>query len=233
MRINFKQLLVFGLLSFNQQVKSQDCVVLADSLKGKYTGECKNGKADGQGKAEGVDTYEGTFRSGLPHGQGKYMWKNGNTYTGSWTKGNKDGDGVITYKIDHDKDSIVKGFWKKDKFIGFYERPYKFIANTVHITSKSAKKINDKYNQVDIFLDSETGKMIPGSESRAPQINDITLINGAHMRIIQNSNLGKKISYSLEDVTFPFRAIFTIGNDSFEIEIFEPGKWVLDIRTSF
>lgn len=236
MKNKFIQIILSITFLLNLRAQSQDCIVLADSIKGKYVGECKNGKAEGEGKAEGVDIYEGTFKSGLPHGQGKYVWKNGNTYTGNWTKGKKNGKGIITYKINEEKDSIVNGYWKKDKFIGFYERAYEFIANTVHITSKSAKKINDTFNQIDIFLDSETGKQFitySGGANPAPQITDISTLNGSFMRRVQNPNLGKKMSYTLEDVVFPFRAVFTIGNDSFEIEIFETGRWVLDIRMAY
>lgn len=222
-------------LLFSAVVRSQECLVLADSLQGKYTGECKNGKAEGQGKAEGSDSYEGEFKAGLPHGVGKYSWRNGNSYTGKWQKGNREGKGIMVYKINNNQDSIVEGFWKKDKFLSLYERPYKLISNTVHITSIAAKKLTDKYNQLEIVVDSETGKQVTsyGGENAAPQLTDITIINGAYVRLVKNPNLGKKISYTLEDVTFPFRAIFTIGNDALEIEFFEAGKWSLDMRLAY
>lgn len=224
------------ILLMNTAAVSQDCTVITDSLKGTYTGECNNGKAEGLGKAIGIDSYEGEFKAGLPHGHGKYIWKNGNTFSGNWKKGNKEGHGIITYKLSEDKDSLVEGYWQKDKFIGIYEKPYRFIENTIHITSKSAKKINDKFNQVDIFLDSETGKQqtsFNGGATEAPLITDITVVNGIYMRLVQNPNLGKKTAYSLEDVVFPFRAVFTIGTDSFEMEIFESGRWVIDLRMAY
>lgn len=233
MKLIAVKMIICCLLVLGLKARSQECIVLNDSLKGTYTGDCKNGKADGQGKAVGVDSYEGGFKAGLAHGQGKYSWKNGNTYTGNWSKGNRDGKGVSTYKISEDKDSIVDGYWKKDKYIGLYERPYRFIENTVHVTSKSAKKIDDKLNQIDLYLDSETGKMLTGDPRSAPQVTDITIISGSFSRRMQNPNLGKKISYTLYDVTFPFRAVFTIGTDAFEIEIFEPGQWVLDMRMAY
>ena len=69
--------------------------MLADSLKGTYEGDCKNGKADGKGKATGTDSYDGEFKNGLPDGIGKYNWKSGDYYEGEWKKGLKDGKGEM------------------------------------------------------------------------------------------------------------------------------------------
>src|SRR5437868_10788313 len=77
---------------------SQDCAVEKESLKGIYTGDCKNGKANGNGKSVGTDTYEGDFKSGLPDGRGTYVWINGNQYTGKFVKGLKEGKGLIALK---------------------------------------------------------------------------------------------------------------------------------------
>ena len=55
---------------FSINAKTQDCTVAVDALKGKYEGACKNGKAEGLGKATGTDTYEGNFKAGLPDGNG-------------------------------------------------------------------------------------------------------------------------------------------------------------------
>ena len=61
-----------------------DCLIKVKELQGTYEGECKKQKADGKGKAVGEDTYEGEFKEGFPNGTGKYSWKNGNWYTGSF-----------------------------------------------------------------------------------------------------------------------------------------------------
>ena len=89
-------LILFCVISGNYlYAQDADCKVLLDSLKGTYTGECKNGKANGTGKAVGINTYDGEFKNGLPEGKGKYTWSNGDYYFGSWKKGQKDGKGEL------------------------------------------------------------------------------------------------------------------------------------------
>lgn len=227
--------LIFVITLSSQQLSGQDCEVKITSLKGSYEGECKNGKAEGNGKATGLDQYDGEFKSGMPHGLGKYTWQNGEAYTGKWVKGYREGPGKLLMKTNGGADSLQEGFWKKDLYIGKYEFPFKLIRNTVHITSTSIRKLNTSLNQVDIFLDSETGKQLVGfsGATPAPVITDITIIEGSYQKLVQNPNLGKKVSYSLEDVVFPLRAVFTIDTDLIEIVINEPGKWLIESRMSF
>src|SRR5664279_1389178 len=75
---------------------AQPCEVNIDSLKGQYSGDCKKGKAEGQGTATGIDSYTGSFKNGYPEGQGKYTWKNGNWYEGEWKKGLYEGQGTLS-----------------------------------------------------------------------------------------------------------------------------------------
>ena len=77
MQYRFLSTITVAALLLSTAAMAQDCVVSVAALSGKYEGDCKNGKADGNGKAMGEDAYEGAFRSGLPDGKGKYTWKNG------------------------------------------------------------------------------------------------------------------------------------------------------------
>src|SRR5688572_10083425 len=108
-------------------VYAQDCTVESELLKGTYSGECKKGKANGKGKATGIDSYEGDFRSGKPDGKGTYSWANGNLFVGQFAGGMKEGKGKLIYKRTNAKDSSVEGFWKKDQYVGRYEHPYSII----------------------------------------------------------------------------------------------------------
>ena len=216
--------------------KAQDCAAAMETLKGKYEGGCKNGKADGPGKATGTDTYEGNFKAGLPDGNGKFTWKNGDWYEGNWYKGKRDGNGKMLYKLG-DRDSLINGFWKKDAYAGKYEKPYIIHYKTVHVTHLSATLQNKLLNQIDIFLDSETGNSPYGIGSQAvtakPQITDMTVTAGTYLRRTQNDNYGKKIGYTLEEVTFPFRVVLTVGNDSIDLEFLEAGRWNVEIRLAY
>ena len=216
--------------------KAQDCIVAMDSLKGKYEGVCKKGKAEGMGKAMGTDMYEGEFKAGLPDGNGKYTWKNGNWYEGQWYRGKREGNGKMLYKF-ADRDSLVNGYWKKDMYAGKYEKPYIIHYKTVHVTHLSVIKQNTLLNQIDIFLDSETGNSPYGIGSQAvtakPQITDMTVTAGTYLRRTQNDSYGKKIGYTLEEVTFPFRVVLTVGNDSIDLEFLEAGRWNVEIRLAY
>jgi hypothetical protein len=235
LKLSFLSILFAGILSV--EGFAQDCTVSVPALAGKYEGECKNGKADGTGKATGEDSYEGTFKNGQPDGKGKYTWKNGDWFDGEWSKGMKSGVGIMSFKLAN-KDSLVPGFWKKDKYVGKFEKPYMIYKNTIHVTSIAFQHLNDTKSEIELFLNSETGGGSPTFSAPAvpkPEITDIQIINGTYQQKKVNDTYAKKIGYLFEEVTFPFRAIFTVnnGSDVFEIEVFESGKWKVEVRTSY
>ena len=78
-----------------------------------YEGEWKDGKRHGQGKftyASG-DTYEGEWKDGKSHGQGKLTYPGGNTYEGEFKDGKYHGQGK--YANRHGR--IYEGEWKDGK----------------------------------------------------------------------------------------------------------------------
>lgn len=56
-------------------------------------------------------TYDGIFRSGLPHGFGKGKWKNGESYIGQWNNGQKEGYGI---QCDASNRIIREGWWEQN-----------------------------------------------------------------------------------------------------------------------
>lgn len=97
--------------------QSETCQVLYAKISGTYTGECKNGLANGKGKSIGEDRYVGTFKNGLPDGKGKYVFKNGDIYEGYWKDGCKNGKGKFTFSVNGEKQVLV-GYWESDEYVG-------------------------------------------------------------------------------------------------------------------
>lgn len=73
------------------------CKVLDPDVANYYEGGCKNGLANGRGKAKGQDTYEGEFFAGNFHGKGIYTWSDGERYKGDYKEGVKHGYGIYTW----------------------------------------------------------------------------------------------------------------------------------------
>ncbi len=113
-----KLLIFIGLLTTTLSASSQDTTsVLDKDLKGEYTGNIRRGLASGEGFAKGIDSYKGSFKKGLPHGVGKYVWSTGEIYIGEWYKGKMSGEGTYILNIDG-KDSSIMGIWKEGKYMG-------------------------------------------------------------------------------------------------------------------
>ena len=91
-----------------------DCKVNDPDIAASYSGECRNGLANGKGTATGRDKYVGEFRDGLQNGKGDYAWDNGNHYVGDWVNGKKTGKGVFTWP----NGDRYEGDWANDKMSG-------------------------------------------------------------------------------------------------------------------
>ncbi len=125
-------------LFINAQTDS--CKVLLEKISGKYTGECLNGLANGNGKSIGVDTYIGTFKDGLPDGKGKYIFSNGDVFIGNWLKGEKNGKGKFEISINGKKNTI-NGYWKANEYVGVSEPDVSFrVTNSSGILDYKVEK---------------------------------------------------------------------------------------------
>jgi len=94
-------LLLFCAFAFGCSTKTSDCKVNDPNISLKYYGECRNGLANGYGEAQGRDRYSGSFKEGLQHGDGYYVWGEssqwaGNRFDGKWIKG----ESVVGKKIE-------------------------------------------------------------------------------------------------------------------------------------
>jgi hypothetical protein len=233
MRIAWIGLLLF--FSANSLVVfSQDCSVEIDALKGTYAGECKKGKAHGLGKAIGTDTYEGSFKNGMPDGKGLYTWSNGNTYDGQYVKGMREGKGAFNYKRLNNSDSIINGFWKRDVFIGKNEKPYKAYYQSKMITELEIEHKKDGFMQVTVFVSNTSSGAISGSgneELPKLKVDDVHLIKGNFAgRLNHNMNHAKKSESIITNLEFPVRLKLTIGSEEIDVEFLEPGSYVVNVR---
>jgi len=229
---SFKQKLtpLFVLIFFTSYVHSQECAVEKESLKGTYTGDCKKGKAQGKGKAVGIDTYEGDFKSGLPDGHGTYTWGNKNVFTGKFIKGLREGFGTMNMKNKDGQDSVFTGFWKKDEYIGKNENPW-----LVNSKSGSVSRINVDYtkgnaNTVKIVITSTTGGVPSlGGTIVRPIVSNVTVLKGSFERTTSLESHYKSTETSFTTVVFPFRIKFNIGTEAVDMDFFEQGSYSVEI----
>ena len=223
-----KQVLFLIFLSIsiiNTSAQNAECSVLLDSLEGTYTGDCKSGKANGTGKAVGINSYDGEFKNGLPEGQGKYTWSNGDYYYGGWKKGLKDGKGQL-HQFENGKETLVTGYWKKDKYRGEYENPYVITNVTSDIGRVQVEKMSDNESTVTVTVESLTSSS--GMARSTFQTNTImtsqNVTRGQYVSKSANALTNKEIT-TFRGVIFPFKCTFNFGNSMLEIEFFEKGAW--------
>jgi hypothetical protein len=231
---NTKPYLIASILTLFSTIyaTAQECVVDKEELKGTYAGDCKKGKANGKGKASGVDSYEGDFKSGLPEGKGTYRWKNGNEFTGEFIKGLKQGKGKLLYKRTNAADSTVEGYWKKDVYVGKFENPYRIISKSKAVNEVEVEYKTEPYNKITFFVTNTSGgaSYIDGTEMPKFKVDEVQVATGAYGRLFVNDSHTKKTESILEDVRFPFRVKASIGTEEIEMEFREAGTYVINIR---
>jgi hypothetical protein len=219
----FTVIVLISLLS-NVIYGQNTCKVLNPRIGDSYTGPCKQGLADGNGVALGIDQYKGEFKKGLPDGQGVYIWQTGEKYDGSWKKGLRDGLGSFSFKS-AGRDTLTKGIWKEDRYLGEKEiAPYAILYRN-SIIRVSCVKSGDIPNYV-VYKFSRAG----GSAS---DINELQLQGSSGDENISTNFIG------FEQVTFPFEgkikfiapnALHT-STISYELRyaINQPGAWTVTI----
>lgn len=216
---------------FSMMAQSGSCVVKLEAINGTYTGDCKDGKANGNGKSVGTDQYEGHFKNGLPDGEGKYTWKNGDVYTGNFKKGLKEGKGTLLKSADSATGKTLTGYWKKDEYFGEYEVAYKVLSSTPEVSRVEVENISGGkiMKTIKVVIENTTGNM-PTFGSITPQmkLTDVRVAHGTYIQRTDNTKY-KNVETTFSDVEFPFRAVFYIGGNSVEAEFYIPGNYILNI----
>lgn len=103
---------------------------------GCISGNCSSGAGiyifpDGKGR------YSGSFKGGLPHGQGKVEYSNGDRYEGQLIQGKLSGKGIYYYR----NGKVTEGYWKNGSYTGkITSRP-----NPTY-ERKAQRSDNNRYN---------------------------------------------------------------------------------------
>lgn len=220
-------IVIFLFISFSAQ--SQRCDVDNEALKGTYNGDCKKNKAHGKGIATGTDTYEGEFKNGLPDGQGIYTWANKNVFSGKYIKGLREGKGTMTFKLEG-RDSIMEGFWKKDVYIGKYEKPWEVHSKTGSIRDVEIEYTPDKLDRVKVIITNTTGNVIGlGGQIPPIKVDNLILLKGSFQRQTSLENHYKSTETTFHDIIYPFRIKLQMSREEIEVEFFEPGSYTVNI----
>lgn len=218
------------LFTVSSQLTAQDCKVLDPNLEGVYTGDCKNGKASGLGKAVGKYSYEGEFKAGLPEGKGELTDDLGVLYKGNFKKGKRDGEGTLYFK-----DSIQNGFWKNDKYIGLYEAPYKVVNKTFMVSSLSVTYDNPNTtnnNTIELNLESVSGGSYSVLQGELPKpiLKESIFNKGSYLQMISVTNEQKRNTYIFQNTTYPANVIFKINNEEVEITFNEAKNYKVNVK---
>ncbi len=198
------------------------CKVLVPQIANKYSGGCRKGFAHGKGVAEGIDSYVGKFRRGLPDGYGTYTWADGSYYQGQWKNGMRDGKGTMVTK-----EKTQKGYWKENRYLGEkMTQPYE-ILRTEAVARSTITRSNSPSNDIRIRLTRGGVENV--------DISDLTFAytSGSEYQIGNSKGL-QNVSYPVY-INIRFRAwnhFHSIQYDViFECNINEPGAW--DINVSY
>ena len=220
MKIRLSVITFLLLPVFTVHAQNSECQVLLPDISGTYSGGCKKGLAHGKGVAQGIDYYEGQFLKGLPSGKGIYKWKDGPYYEGEWINGLKEGKGRMVYP-----DSVITGYWKKDRFIGKELVPPYKITRSTNVARASIRK-SGAVEGVRILL------LQAGSDNVAIENFSIASSSGSEYRS------GKM--YGIQNVLFPLdvKVTYLSWNKMrtgkveviFEITINEPGAWEITLN---
>ena len=129
------------------------------------------------------------------------------------------------------KDSVLAGFWKKDKYVGMYEKPYLIHNKTADIVKVDITMEKSRLKDIIITLESTRGgAMAIGNQIPKPVITNLDVMSGLFINRLDQSNMPKTNSTTLRGVEFPFRARISIGSELIDIEFLEEGKYTVGIR---
>jgi hypothetical protein len=216
---------------------AQQCKVMPDSLRGTYTGSCKEGFANGRGVATGIDIYTGQFKNGFPDGTGKYVWKNGSWYDGVWKMGVYEGKGML-HLIGSDKSvREFAGFWSGGIYLGSESKPFLINLMTnkiseVNISKSHGSAMGDIIITVyDIINSASTINSTNHSFISKQKLTDIQVKEGSFTNMVTDVESSHYNNiYKLYGVVFPIHLLLYFDQEEVDLEIFQTGKWDVFVK---
>ncbi|TFH39754.1 MAG: hypothetical protein E4G95_00205 [Bacteroidia bacterium] len=220
---------MLGILISSAIYCQNECKVLLPELAGQYRGGCKKGLADGEGSAKGTDTYQGSFKKGLPHGFGVYSYADGSVYVGNYKKGSKDGYGMLN-SINERGDTILSyGLWYVDSLIIPDEAKGLFNVKL----NKGVQLIDPKVTMSNIQKDQVWIEFYDGGIIDRSVIVD--LVNVSSGKVMDTEDRALNTLIAIDEITeFPFTIDirYQIQKDQVHMEdcrviltLFVPGLW--------
>ncbi len=205
------------------------CIVDMSTLKGKYSGDCKNGFANGKGSAEGIHKYSGNFKSGFPDGKGVYHYNDSTFYAGNFQAGLREGKGEM-HHFRNGVDSIIKGYWSGDVYRG--KRYVTYTYNTSQsfdiIEIIPSEQIGNTITfQVSTTSGSPDGTLTNLSNSGFTlTVNDVIALDQTFIRKLSDFASGNKYFVTYQINSFPARLFITFSNSrTMEMDLYKAAKW--------
>ena len=213
--------------SLHVQQDSTECKVNWNGLTGKYIGNCKEGLANGTGEAMGLQRYKGSFKNGMPNGNGVFYYSDSMYHSGNFQDGLKEGKGETHYMRKAMPDSVVKGYWSGDEYKGKKYITYVFTST-------------QQFDLTEITPSGHSGHSVTieiGTTSGAPNgalprpgfvltLRDLISPNGCITKTISTLSSAFKSYVTFELLEFPCKLFATLSNnETFEIELYKAADW--------
>ena len=137
----------------------------------------------------------------------------------------------MIFKREGAKDSVVEGFWKKDAYIGKYERPYIIHGKTASVRDIEIDYSNDPLARIKIVVTNTTGGAQTSSGATMPRyrVDNVQVLKGHYERLTSLEAHLKSTETTLIEVILPFRAKLNIGTEEVELEFLESGTYTVNI----
>jgi hypothetical protein len=117
-------------------------------------------------------------------------------------------------------------------YVGVNEHPYRIVNKSKMITDVEVEYKTDPYNKITFFITNTSGGATDIREGELPKlkVDEVQAMTGGYGRLYINDNHAKKTESIIEEVRFPIRLKAVIGTEELEMEFFEKGTYIINMR---